>query len=328
MTQHCKISLKRLSGKALETGYNDRALRGLFGTSRVQTTLDFTHERFSQEGARATRGMSISGVQEKLSLALVDAKLETVARGGEYILKPSPTGFANAAENEHAAMLCSQAAGIPTAQCGLVSFSDGELAYITKRFDRTEQVDRLPQEDIASIAGLRSEDKYELSYEEMGMKIKEAAGSKLVVSRDFLYRVMLSYLIGNEDLHAKNLSLTRREGNQSEAYDTLTPNYDVLFTSSFEGQDSGHFLAVSLLEGEETPQFQYYGYYTGHDFLALGEKLGLTQRVVKALVAALAKATPSMERIIQASYMPDSMKAHAAKVVTDRMRALRTGIDR
>ncbi|MFM9839678.1 MAG: type II toxin-antitoxin system HipA family toxin, partial [Cyclobacteriaceae bacterium] len=39
-----------------------------------------------------TKKMSISGVQVKYSLGLEDRKLILTERGGQYILKPVPTG--------------------------------------------------------------------------------------------------------------------------------------------------------------------------------------------------------------------------------------------
>jgi serine/threonine-protein kinase HipA len=79
---------------------------------------------------------------------------------------------------------------IPTATCGLIQFSDKELAYITKRFD----------------------------YDETGMKYDQ---------EDFFKRIVLNYLICNGDAHLKNFFLYSKS-NSNEYF--LTPNYDLLNT--------------------------------------------------------------------------------------------------
>ena len=120
-------------------GYRDADFRSLFGSLKVSPQLPYSRSEFQQNSVKYIKGMSISGVQQKLSLKIdQDYRLIPVSEGGQYILKPSPEEFPNAAENEHAAMITSNLLKTETAACGLVSFSDGELAYITKRFDRLD----------------------------------------------------------------------------------------------------------------------------------------------------------------------------------------------
>jgi len=47
--------------------------------------------------------------------------------------------------------LAEQVFGLETAKNALISFSDGELAYITKRFDRVGGI-KIKQEDFSSLA--------------------------------------------------------------------------------------------------------------------------------------------------------------------------------
>ena len=63
----------------------------------------------------------------------------TPTGGGMYILKPNPEAFPKASENEHCAMLINWLLGIETTCCGLISFPDGELSCITRRFDRDKK---------------------------------------------------------------------------------------------------------------------------------------------------------------------------------------------
>lgn len=52
---------------------------------------------------------------------------------------------------------------------------------------------------------------------------------------DMIKRAMLAYVMGNDDLHLKNLSLRRAAADaRYSRYDLLTPNYDGLFCDGFE----------------------------------------------------------------------------------------------
>jgi serine/threonine-protein kinase HipA len=75
---------------------------------------------------------------------------------GTYILKPKPHGLRKtsmAPANEHLTMqIANQVYKINTAENGLVFFSNGEPAYITKRFDIGDSGIKLAKEDFASLA--------------------------------------------------------------------------------------------------------------------------------------------------------------------------------
>ena len=105
MTSYCKISLKPLTAREAKAGYKAAALRNLFGSNRVSPHLPFSRSEFFQSSRQYSQGMSISGVQQKLSIKVNEQRqLVPTSSGGEYILKPSPETYPNAAENEHAAM--------------------------------------------------------------------------------------------------------------------------------------------------------------------------------------------------------------------------------
>lgn len=127
--------------------------------------------------------MSISGVQDKIALKIEDNKLAPTIKDSQYLLKPIPLMdygelLNDVACNEHFTMqLAFQVYKIPTAINALISFSDGELAYITKRFDRVDGA-KIKQEDFASLDS-RSEAthgknyKYDYSYEQIANLIKK-----------------------------------------------------------------------------------------------------------------------------------------------------------
>lgn len=325
---YCKISLKKTTKSIKHPGYRDADFRSLFGSLKVSPQLPFSRSEFQQSSVNYIKGMSISGVQQKLSLKIgPDYRLTPVSEGGEYILKPSPEELPNAAENEHAAMITSKLLKIETAACGLVSFSDGELAYITKRFDRLDNKEKLHQEDLVQGFGMSSSRKYDESYEAAGKLINRMTNGKMSVVLDFVRRVTHAYLIGNDDMHLKNISLQKLEGNTSHYYDKLTPNYDSVFTDAFESINSESFLAIDLLESGFSGKYEYYGYYTGYDFIEFGARLNIPEKLVKKTIKDITNKMNSIQDVAKKSYMPAAMKTKAIQVIGDRARVLSIGMN-
>jgi len=338
-TEYCKISLKKLTGSTQKAGYHSVEFKKFFGSTKVVPSLSFTRSELFQESRRYVKGMSISGVQQKLSLKEDDKhRLVATAEGGEYILKPSPEAYPNAAENEHAAMVVSQLMGIDTAQCCLVTFKDGELSYLTKRFDRLKNGNKLNQEDLVQCFDLYSTDKYSKTYEEAGKLINEVTNGKQAVVLDFVRRVILAYIMGDDDFHLKNISVQRLAGNTSPYYDKLTPNYDSLFCDAFkngETENSGvGYLALGLLhdpeEGDEffSSLYTHYGYYTGYDFLELGRRLGLKEKPILSYITKLKNNQKKILETIDHSFMPNAMKNRAGNTVKKRIQAMQIVDDR
>jgi serine/threonine-protein kinase HipA len=320
----CKISLRNEDQKRKYQDYNNTEFKKIFGSLKVNPVLPFSRSQFAQEAPKYSKGMSISGVQQKLSLRIVDNQFEMVAQGGDYILKPSPESYPFASENEHCAMLSAKLLKIETAPCALLSFSDGELVYVTKRFDRNQR-ERLHQEDLASGFGLYAEQKYEKSYEECGYKIKEMT-NKLSAVSDFIIRLIHTYTIGNDDMHLKNISLFREMNNRSLYYDRLTPLYDVLFVSAFPNAPKSSFFALDFFKDDEfTPRFNELGFFSAIDFVELGRRLGINEKVVRNHLTQVLNKENELISLIEISYMPESMKQRACDQVYDRINALKNG---
>ena len=133
---NCKICLKKVTTSQKHFDYHNACLIKTFGSISVSPTLSFGRDIFKTEITKNfTKGMSISGVQKKLSLKVVNNVLELTHTGGTYILKPTVEDFPELSENEHLSMLIGKALNIHTPAMGLVKFSDGELVYLIKRFD-------------------------------------------------------------------------------------------------------------------------------------------------------------------------------------------------
>ena len=320
---YCKISLKTVPKASKYRDYQDAAFKSLFGSLKVNPVLELSRTAFQQASVRHTTGLSISGMQQKLSMAITENhQLDLVTRNGQYILKPSPEEFPNAAENEHTAMLTGQLLGIRTAGCGLISFADGELAYITRRFDRPDNAIKIHQEDLVQGFDMPSDRKYDRSYEAAGALIGAMTGGKQTVVLEYIHRIMHAYLVGNDDMHLKNISLQKLPNNTTALYDQLTPNYDCLFAGAFENRNEVGFLALDLLDDGFSNQYQHHGFYTGCDFIELANRLNIPDKPIQSFVKNTERKLPQIIETIRHSYMPDEQKTSAEEIVIDRLRAL------
>ena len=312
----------------IESGtFSKKAIKDFFNKKDPIDKLTFSRSDFFKESSKFVEGMSISGVQQKLSLILNnDNVFEIVSTNGTYILKPSPESFPFAAENEQCAMAISRFIGIDTAYSANIQFSDGEEAFITKRYDRINGV-KLHQEDLAQGFNLQSEDKYTKSYEEALALARLMSGGKLSVVKDLFNRIVFAYLIGNDDMHLKNMSLIKTSENITRYYDGLTPNYDQLFVHAFPNPSKLEVLALDLLKEENdgifTKVYEKYGFYTGHDFYELGTRAGLRLPVIKKILNTYFQKETEIIEIIQNSFMPIEMKERAILLFQDRIKALK-----
>ncbi len=117
--------------------YSPRVLRRMFGGKKVSHILPYdpSHQNEEVEALfiENRKRISISGVQEKLSLVLDKNKLRLTEVGerGTYILKPIPRDLKRVSQvpaNEHLTMqLATQVYGIETAEAVLIFFKDGHL---------------------------------------------------------------------------------------------------------------------------------------------------------------------------------------------------------
>ncbi|WP_218312480.1 HipA domain-containing protein [Alteromonas antoniana] len=327
----CKGTLKAVSDSQLSQGYSKAFLKPMFGLSRMPDSglkIATTAHEFDHLAPQYTKGASISGVQRKLLMDVVDNQL-VPATHGQYIVKPAPPGLPHLPENEHAMMCLANAVGFNVAHCALLPFEDGEPGYVVKRFDILPSGQRLFIEDGASLCNVHPKHKGSdaLSYEHALITLYEAAGKKLPVLLNGFRQVLFAYLIGNNDLHLKNFSMFRKPDVKSVTMVDFTPVYDVL--SVFPYPDfQGDYLTLSLLESEVqgtfTPQYDAYGYYTQFDFIQLAKNIGMNDRAATTFVARLTNDVEKhLKHYIFASTMPEAMKQTLYTQITERIGCMR-----
>ena len=299
--------------------YSKTCLKKVFNGRKVSHVLPYYPPRLSEEDAdkflENRKHISISGVQEKLSLVLEKNKLRLAREGeqGTYILKPIPGDLKKADQvpaNEHLTMqIARQVYGIHTAENALIFFRNGEPAYITKRFDVKEDGTKWGKEDFASLAGKTQENagpafKYNYSYEELAELLVEYVPAYRVETEKLFRLIVFNYLFSNGDAHLKNFSvLETRSGDH-----ILSPAYDLVNTR-IHVDDSDFALEKGLFKDDSGSDIMK---KTGHagreDFHELARRLGISpNRRDKLLEPFLVRQT-KVESLIKRSFLNDATK--------------------
>jgi serine/threonine-protein kinase HipA len=177
----------------------------------------------------------------------------------------------------------------------------GELAYLTKRFDRSKHT-KLAMEDMCQLTETLTEDKYRSSMEKIGKVIDRYTTFPGIDSQVFFETALFSFLIGNADMHLKNFALLTRSGNEI----VLSPTYD---------QVSTH---LAMLEDKEEMALTVNGRkrkLTRKDFEAFGATLKIPAKSIASSFEKFAKNLPVAYSIIEQSFLPDEIKKSYQAIV-------------
>lgn len=190
---------------------------------------------------------SLAGVQLKFS-AVKKARggltIPASGKGGDWIVKLPSARFRGVAANEFSMMSLARRMGldIPDVELAPLDQIEGlpegigkieEDAFAIRRFDRTENGDRVHIEDFAQVFGVYPDDKYEKATHRHIAKVLWLETGETGV-REFIKRLVFNTLIGNADMHLKNWSLIYPDGRTPQ----LSPGYDFLSTTIYIPDES------------------------------------------------------------------------------------------
>ena len=328
MERYCKITLAALkSAVEIRTGYSRSGLTAMFDTSRVNPVLPMSRADLLKGFVAAKSRMSISGAQPKRSAVLDSNTLMLTDTGGQYIIKPSPEEYPHLAEVEHACMAMTRALStgrLTVAEHGLFPLADGELVYITRRHDRKPDGSKLHQLQMDSAMNIA--DKYDAntSYERIGQFIRSHVSVPLPALIAFYEQVLISYLLGNDDCHIRNLALLVDLSTDKAI--GLTPAYDIVASSLYT--EGGSSLALPLtIEDEEdnagtTKGVDQYGFYTGGDFIDLGTGIGLSNALARSTMQKVLSKVENAKEFLGRSWVPDELKSKLSTLMDERLTML------
>lgn len=245
--------------------------------------------------------IAVTGVQSKLSMDVNKGgkdepdRLTIVGLWGRYILKPKSKEFPWMPEVEDLTMHLAEIAKIDVVPHTLIRFSDGELAYLTRRIDRDRNGTKYLMEDLCQISERSTDDKYKSSYEKIAKLIKFHSSAPMLDLVNFWEVVVFSWIIGNSDMHLKNFSLISRTPGQyvlSQAYDLV--NVHLVFPEDDEE------LALTLDGRKKNINKQ--------NFVRAMVSSGLGDKVIENIFRKFADAAPMWYDFIDNSFLPSELK--------------------
>ncbi|NOT63820.1 MAG: HipA domain-containing protein [Acidobacteria bacterium] len=296
------------------SSYSPACLDSLFNGKKVSHVLPFaspqTSEDFTEQLIEHRKRISLSGVQEKLSLRLENDQLRLTAldESGQYVLKPIPHDVKKAAQvpaNEHLTMqIARQVYGLDTAENALIFFADGTPAYLTKRFDVQPDGGKRAKEDGATLAGHSREAqgenfKYDGSYETLGLLMQRFVATWQAECEKYFALVVFNFLCSNGDAHLKNFSLLETASGDY----VLSPAYDLLNTR-LHVNDADFALAQGLFADEfKSASYRNRLHPSQEDFVEFGRRIGVSERRMDELLAPFLANQPLVESLVQRSFL-------------------------
>jgi len=232
-------------------------------------------------GMEEQRGAVVPGVQRKLSAAMISFPVRARRQGQHYILKLTPPEHPRLVENEAFFMSWAERCGLRVAPTRLVHDAAAQSGLLVERFDRVASprgVRRLHQEDACQLLDRYPADKYNVSLSDVFEAVCEVCSAPIVAAAELLRLVAYSYLIGNGDLHAKNVSVIVTPSGRVD----VTPVYDVLSTLPY-----GDRSMALRMEGRDAKLRRSH-------FLSFGARHGLRERAVRSILDQLCDLAPGI----------------------------------
>ncbi|WP_246581264.1 HipA domain-containing protein [Echinicola shivajiensis] len=260
------------------------------------------------------RSVAVPGVQAKLSMSIVkktkeksDTRLTVVgALGGHFIFKPPSDRFPEMPENEHVTMRIAESFGIQVVPSSLIRLSSGELSYVTKRVDRTQNGSKIHMIDMFQIT--EAFDKYRSSMEKVGKALGSYSSNTLLDKIFYFDLAIFSFLTGNNDMHLKNFSMI--EGPSGWV---LSPAYDLLNVAIIFPEDPEE-LALTLVGKKKKLKREH--------FEELGNGLGLTPKQIKGSFNRMMKNKSKAIDWINRSFLSEYMKIAYKNLLEEKYKQL------
>jgi len=237
---------------------NVQAIQENLTETQLGRLLTQGHDSFEMSSAQmpAPESTSLSGVQPKVALVREPGGryvMRSKNHGGHFIGKLPASDFPQMPEVEHASLNLAEAAGVKTCEHELLPLTeiagslheamreDSTRFLLVHRFDRDANTPnhRLHAEDMAQVTSTLPQNKYSLSYADLGIVIltRSVRGEDDV--HELLRRLTVNELLGNPDAHLKNFGFLYRTPRSAE----LSPAYDIVAYSAWNGS-TGHGLKL------------------------------------------------------------------------------------
>ena len=293
-----------------ETDFHPKCSRKIFASSNVPHLPYSEQELESLVKSVIEKQTGLTGVQPKLSLHITSQKngpkrFTIVGLWGGYILKPASASYPQLPEVEDLTMHLAAIAKIKVVPHSLIRMNSGNLAYITKRIDRTK-TGKIHMEDMCQLTERLTEDKYRGSYEQIAKAIKKYSKNPGLDLVNFYEQVLFCFLTGNADMHLKNFSLIY----QANIGPVLSPGYDMLNTTLVNPDDQEQ-MALNL-NGKKNR-------IKKNDFIQAFTSAGLDKKQQNFIFNKMIYAKPQWMEMIQKSFLSKDFKEQYTEILSDRL---------
>jgi len=255
---------------------------------------------------------TISGVQEKISASMISFPLNIAREKHAYILKLNPKDKPNLVENELYSLTLAKKCGIDVNKVKVVVDKDKNKGLLVQRFDRyyddnSSKIRMIHQEDACQFLNKYPADKYRLSLNEIAQGIEEIATAPKIEIFTVLRLYVFSYLIGNGDLHAKNISLRTdsKTGNIE-----LTSAYDIISTIIYGDQK----MAIKI-DGRDDN-------ITRKTVLDFASRFGLSDKIITRMIDDLIEKVSNHKKILFQMQIKDKQKVFLENTIKKRINDL------
>lgn len=251
-----------------------------------------------------------SGPKINAQLSVTQQQFTVSDRHGSYLLKPDLNEQDERVQNEDLTMRLAKTCGIDVPLHCLIHAVDDSMLFVIRRFDRTGRSGKVHVEDFAQISGRTRQSKKNASLEEVGEIIDTYCTFPVVEKLKLFRRVLFSYLVGNGDMHLKNLSIIHRDDKIQ-----LSPAYDLLNTT----------IGVHQAERETALSLSgRYSDFTRDDFVSTfaQSSLGLHEKAVSSVVETIRTSLPEWRRLIKISFLSNQKQQDYINVLDQRLQRL------
>ncbi len=317
MSARCLYCYRELEER--QKDFHPACARKFFG-SKSAPLLPYTRDNIDALALEVLRtSASVPGVQAKLSLDLNRGgrnepdRLTIVGLWGNFILKPQSPVYDSLPELEDVTMKLAAIAGIEAAPHSLIRMADGELAYITRRMDRSKDGRKFSMLDMCQLTNRLTEHKYLGSYSQLSDVIRKYSEASMLDVQRFWEIVIFSWITGNSDMHCKNFSLIEREG---VGY-VLAPAYDLL-SVLLTGIADNDELAMPL-SGYGSENLSG---FSRKDFLAAIQAAGVAGKICEKIIDHLTGCREKWFALIDSSFLKDSLKTSYKNLIDNRLSRL------
>lgn len=269
----------------------------------------FEKSIFGESYEEKARDINIAGVYPKISAGMISFPLRLLKSKSEYILKLEPKEYPCLVANEFFFMKLARVCGLEVPEVKVVFDKDSNPGLLVERFDRSfdrkqKRLKKIHQEDVCQLLNVYPSEKYRISMREVAEVLEEVTSTPIIEISKLIRLYLFSYLIGNGDLHAKNISILKYYDSDRTI---LSPAYDLLSTYPYGDKE----MALHL-EGKKS-NIRY------KDIQNFSKRHGIEERVIDSMALTLKTEILEAVKSIPTIGLDDKKTRALGQIVTDRI---------